>query len=666
MRFCLVVLIATIAMVLNGCSSSPPPISVSLSTTSSNAVDEGSSLTLVAKVTNDLLGQGVTWTLKGPGSLSSSTTPTVIYEAPTASLSSAEQVTVIATSVADRTKSASLTITVNPYLVITNIQQLASGTVGAPYNQPITFTGGTAPFQWSIFNGSTPIAWKVGAALPDGLTLDPVTGIISGTPTAAGTWYFDAIVTDADGANASDWFLSIQVNPASASRANSVPFLNQPLAPAAVAPGGAGISLGVTGTGFVPGATVDFDGVPLTTTFVDSGHLNALVPANEVANAKTVSVTTVNPAPGGGRSNVVYFQVGAQETTVSFANAANSPLQIPEPVGLAIADFNEDGKPDLAIAGAKSAFVLLGKGDGTFTQPAGVPIHMPSPPYDDGLSPYSGPAIVAGDFDSSGHQGLAVGLFQNQAVVTLFGKGDGTFTYADTLANALGYSVMWITAADFNADGSLDMAVSNSSDGESPAILLGYSSGAFIASSPQTPVYGICSAAGDFNSDGKLDLAIGSSILLGNGDGTFSQGNAANPGGLWIAAGDFNGDGNLDLAVTNRLNTVTILLGDGKGGFAVAPGSPVPVGNQPWGIVTGDFNNDGKLDLAVANFGDNTVTLLLGNGYGTFTEASGSPWAVGKAPEAIVTADFNGDGKLDLAVANSLDGTGTVSILLQQ
>jgi hypothetical protein len=79
----------------------------------------------------------------------------------------------------------------------------------------------------------------------------------------------------------------------------------------------------------------------------------------------------------------------------------------------------------------------------------------------------------------------------------------------------------------------------------------------------------------------------------------------------------------------------------------------------------GDFNNDGKLDLAIANYGDNTVTLLLGNGDGTFTQASGSPYVVVNGAYMIAAADFNGDGKLDLAVTG-LNGYGTVSILLQQ
>ena len=81
-------------------------------------------------------------------------------------------------------------------------------------------------------------------------------------------------------------------------------------------------------------------------------------------------------------------------------------------------------------------------------------------------------------------------------------------------------------------------------------------------------------------------------------------------------------------------------------------------------MVVGDFNNDGTVDLAIANAGNDTVTLLLGRGDGTFMQAAGSPYAVGRSPFAIVAADFNGDGKLDLAVANSEDGT--VSILLQQ
>jgi hypothetical protein len=664
------------AMVLGGCSSSPSlPISVSLTPSSPQAIDQSLSLAVKATITNDTSSRGIMWIVNGPGYVSNGNALSINYIPPTTPLSSPQQVTLTATSLADTTKSASLRITVNPNPVMLN-QAIANGTVGVPYSQPIALTGGTAPFQWSIYNGPISDGWGVAGSVPDGLTLDPNSGTISGTPSAAGTWYFEAGVTDADSENADDGFLSIQINPASEATAHPVPFLNQPLVPSAVSPGGSGLTLRVSGTGFVSGATVDFNGTPLTTTFVDSGHLSAVLPATDVATAKTASVRVVNPAPGGGASsasNVVYFQVGAPEPTVSFANAANSPLQIPEPFGLAIADFNEDGKPDLAVAANVRLYVMISNGDGTFTPALGSPVPIPSPPYDDFPSPYIGPVAV-GDFNNSGHAGLAVGEWNNEAAVILLGYGNGTLIPSSAaFANSPGGPMTAIGAADFNADGNLDLALINSISGVS-LVALGYGKGAFNAAGDLYPGgTGSGVAVGDFNGDGKLDVAVAGggavSVWLGNGDGTFTQarGSPVSVGSeLWaIIAGDFNGDGKLDLAVADEAgNAVDVLLGNGDGTFQ----QPISaaVGHEPAAMVAGDFNNDGKLDLAVANYGDNTVTLLLGSGDGTFTQASGSPYAVGKGAAAIAAADFNGDGKLDFAVANGLDGTGTVSILLQQ
>jgi uncharacterized protein (UPF0548 family) len=128
-----------------------------------------------------------------------------------------------------------------------------------------------------------------------------------------------------------------------------------------------------------------------------------------------------------------------------------------------------------------------------------------------------------------------------------------------------------------------------------------------------------------------------------------------------VAVGDFNGDGKLDLAVANGDgDTVSIRLGNGTGTFTNAP--DVVVGGSPTSVAVGGFNGDGKLDLAVANGDGSTVSIRLGTGDGTFTNAPDV--VVGSLPFSVAVGDFNGDGKPDLATANSGNGSNSVSIRL--
>jgi FG-GAP-like repeat/Putative Ig domain len=649
-----------------GCTSSPP-ISVSLSAPTTQT-DQGKTIVITAKLTNDGSNSGVTWGLNGPGSLTGASNFGVTYNAPP-SVAAVVTATVTATSLKDNSKKNSLMLTANPPPQISPLQTLPNATTGAAYSQTISETGGTSPFTWSVSI----------ASLPNGLSINAGSGAITGTPSGGGTWYFEAQVTDAVGVSALGFF-SIQVD-SNLAPGNPIPFVSQPLIPEAAAPGGPGFTLTVNGTGFLSGAAVNLNGTALSTTFVNSRQLTALVPASAIATTGTATITVVNPSPGGGSSNFAYFPVAMPQAAVNFTEAQGSPIAAYLATALVTADLNKDGKPDIALAYSNALAALLGNGDGTFAQAAGSPINLNQLPWQRAGSPYPG-ALTVGDFNNSGNLGLAVTELQNSIAIAFLGNGNGSFTTPSTYVAIPGASSTCLVSADFNGDGNLDLVAGNDINGTLLVVSLGYGDGAFntVSGSPFGVSRSVNSiAVGDFNGDGKLDLAIatvdltvaGSGsviILLGDGDATFTQ--AAGPpislpSARAIAAADFNGDGNLDLAVTsNGNNTVSILLGNGDGTFTPATGSPIPVGKTPYALAVGDFLGSGKLGLAVANFTDNTVTILAGNGDGTFSQPAGSPVAVGKGPYSITVADFNGSGRLAFATANSTDGS--VSVFLQR
>jgi spore coat protein A len=179
---------------------------------------------------------------------------------------------------------------------------------------------------------------------------------------------------------------------------------------------------------------------------------------------------------------------------------------------------------------------------------------------------------------------------------------------------------------------------------------------------------------GDFDGSGSLDLAVPLyydtvvAIELGDGTGGFSPAGqfdvSTTPSPHAIAVADFDRDDAPDLAVTNAdEHSVTVLLGDGAGGFAASPTSPLPVGSVPYSIVAGDFDGNDTPDLLTANLGSQDLSILLGDGAGGFQQAPASPLALGALPVGLAARDLDLDGDLDVAILD--DGyLGSISILL--
>jgi type II secretory pathway component GspD/PulD (secretin) len=341
---------------------------------------------------------------------------------------------------------------------------------------------------------------------------------------------------------------------------------------------------------------------------------------------------------------------------------------------VATAQFTSDGFSDLAVANYTdgTVSVYLGNGDGTFQDPTVTNVGM-------------GPAwISTGQFNSGSsaptpdnNVDLAVANQNSNTITILLGNGDGTFATGTPLTT--GHGPVCVIASDIESLGSPDLIVANKTD-NTIEVFHANGDGTFTAKTPFAAGTAPTSiVAEDFNGDGKLDLAVTNSgdnnmeIFIGNGDGTFKNGVTYATGvtPLFVAPGDFNGDGILDLAVAdsgapttaNEVgNSVSIFLGNGDGTFGTTavPRQDFPAGTNPTSIAVADYNVDGRPDLAVTAQGDNSIALLLGVGGGAFSTFF--ELQLGTSPDSCVTADFNDDGIPDLAVTNN--GSNTMSIII--
>ncbi len=297
--------------------------------------------------------------------------------------------------------------------------------------------------------------------------------------------------------------------------------------------------------------------------------------------------------------------------------------------------------------------------------------------YPAGTGPDS---LAIGDFNEDGIPDLAVAnsnLFGNgeSSVSVLLGKGNGGFQSA--VDYPAGKTPRSVAVGDFNEDGHLDMVVANESS-NNVSLLLGNGDGTFqpaINISAGTGPFFV--AVADFNGDHHLDMAVANfaeamhegrvTVFLGNGNGGFEKPVVYNLGSNvrthMIAVADVNGDGHLDLVVANAgilrdPGKISVLFGKGDGSFGEQ--MDFKAGQDPFSVAVADLNGDGMLDLAVADESVDQVSVLIGNGQGMF----GKPvmYATGTLPFSIVAADFNGDGKMDLATAN--ENSNDVTVLL--
>jgi hypothetical protein len=350
---------------------------------------------------------------------------------------------------------------------------------------------------------------------------------------------------------------------------------------------------------------------------------------------------------GDGFADAVTANEGSDSISVLLGNGdgtLRAGVQYPTgaaPRKLAIADFNADGRPDIAVACfSGGADVLLNSGNGTF-----------APAFNVGFGGQN-TGIAAGDLNGDGRPDLVVTRGPFNIFDIILATGSGTFAPLVAVNMPAGAAPEAVTVADLNADGKLDIIIGSTIGGGSLSVYRGNGNGTFAA--PQTVATGGIPnsiAAADFDGNGRTDVVAivnnNAALLLSNPDGTLqSPTNYAmggNPGA--ITTGDFNGDGAPDISVVNFFDgTVTVRRGTRSGTNAFEAPTSYPAGDRPIGLATGDFNTDGRPDFVTANFAGNNAAVLLSTGTSIGFAQQPQSQTVAPGTNVVFTATATGTG----------------------